>query len=583
MDKKKFWLLGLGDAIFTQGGRRWRTTKSREADYGYEESNFGKPVRFNIFYFAIFFVFLVFLGRLFSLTIISGEKNRELGESNRIRLIDIEAKRGKIFDRNGLILADSEVVYFLTRGSDVKEITENQANDLEKLGLASENFEGELGKISHEVRRIYPFGEIVSHVVGYTSIVQKDDFVQNPNLEPTEKVGRLGVEETYNNFLRGKLGKKLIEVDSTGKKISILGEEKPIEGKDLKLTIDSGLQKIAFEALRKQAEKVGSRKGAVIIQNPKTGEILALVSIPSFNGEDIGKYVSDLGKPFLNRVTDGVYPPGSIFKIVTALSGLESGQITKDTQIEDVGEFEIAGTKFSNWYFNQNGGREGFLKVDRAIARSNDIFFYRVAEKLGLGKLRQMAIKLGFGQKTGIDLPGESYGLVPDEVWKRSAYNTDWYLGDTMHLSIGQGFMLTTPVQVNTMISFAASGKLTKPYLVWQIGQGSQKTEIKSKTRGENLVSGDNLNLVRDGMRQACEKGGTGWPFFDASYKVGCKTGTAEKLLGNPHAWFSAFAPLNDPGVAITVIVEDGGEGSSIAGPVAKEILDWYFANKAKS
>jgi penicillin-binding protein 2 len=363
-----------------------------------------------------------------------------------------------------------------------------------------------------------------------------------------------------------------------------LGSEPGEDGKDLHLTIDGNLQKVAFDVLQKHSQQVDSKKAAAVIQNPNTGEVLALVSLPSFDPGQVDKYLQDKDEPFFNRAIQGVYPPGSIFKIVSALAGLESGAITQETEIEDVGEFYLGDTRFVNWFYLSYGGRDGKLKIERAIARSNDIFFYRLAEKTGLDSLREMAKKLGLGQKTGIDLPYESVGLVPDETWKKSTYGQDWYLGDTLHFGIGQGFVLATPLQMNTITSFMASGKLTRPYLVRQIGNGDGNSiKMEGKILTDSLVGEQNFQLVRQGMKQACEKGGTGWPFFNAPYKVGCKTGTAERALGDPHAWFTVFTPYEKPEISVTVIIENGGEGSSVAGPVAREILDWWFANKVKS
>jgi len=220
------------------------------------------------------------------------------------------------------------------------------------------------------------------------------------------------------------------------------------------------------------------------------------------------------------------------------------------------------------------------LKLDRAIARSNDIFFYRLAQTIGVDSIKKMAVKLGFGQKTGIDLPGEQFGLVPDGVWKEATFKEPWYPGDTMHLGIGQGFMLVTPMQISQMVSFIASGKLMRPYLVAGILTNNRIVNIGPKVVAENLAGYKDLELVRSGMKMACKTGGTGWPFFEAKYVVGCKTGTAERAEGNPNAWFTAFAPFDKPRVTVTVIIEDGGEGSTVAGPVAKEILDWWFTHK---
>lgn len=540
---------------------------------------FGK--RLAILKLLVIVVFLGLFSQLFNLTIISGKKNRELAEGNRIRLVTVEAKRGKIFDRNGQLLSDSQEIFVLENNQDQKEISEKSALELEREGLAGREFIGEFGRIIRQIRRDYKLGEAASHILGYISPVNNKDLEERENLESSDLVGRLGVEVVYDDFLRGKNGQKLVEVDALGKKVSILDEQSPISGRNLHLTIESDLQKFTFEALKRQAEKIGTKRGAVIIQDVKTGEILALASYPSFDSGSVAQVINDQNKPLFNRAVQGVYPPGSIFKIVSSLAGLENGQVDKNTEIEDVGEFYIGDVRFANWYFLNYGGRDGILKIDRAIARSNDIFFYRLAEKIGLLPLRQMAIKLGFGQKTGIDLSDESLGLVPDEVWKKSAKNEPWFMGDTLHLAIGQGFVLATPVQVNSLISYMVSGRLMQPSLVSRIeGQDSQDLLISPKIIGENLVSAGNLEIVREGMKKACETGGTGWPFFNAGYLVGCKTGTAERAFGNPHAWFGAFAPFDNPQVSITVIIEEGGEGSSVAAPVAREILDWYFQNK---
>ena len=539
--------------------------------------------RFYVFYALVIFILLIFSARLFSLSIISGKHYQDLAEGNRVQLIKIEPFRGKILDRSGRVLADSKRVFFLEKDGNLEEITQDQVHDLESKGLAGENFVGELGKIRSEVERKYPLGAGLAHVLGYTSVVQKEEIEDGQRVDFGQKVGRVGVEEVYDDFLKGEAGKKLIEVDAVGKKVSILGESAPTSGRSLQLTIDASVQKIVYEALAKQAEKVATRRGTVIVSNPNSGEVLALASYPSFDPSDIGKSVADLDKPFFNRAISGVYAPGSVFKIVSALSGLESGKVTKDTEIEDVGQFELGGSTFANWFFLKYGKTDGVVKMQKAIARSNDIYFYRVAERVGLWGIRDIAKKLGMGQKSGIDLPAEAVGLVPDEVWKRSAYGDDWFLGDTMHLGIGQGFVLTTPIQINSMTSFMASGKLFKPYVVSKIEEaGFSQVNLGSKIIAENVVKLENWQLVRDGMRDACKAGGTGAPFFSVPYDVGCKTGTAERELGNPHAWFTAFAPYSDPQISVTVLIEEGGEGSAVAAPVAKEVVDWWMANRNK-
>lgn len=575
--KQTFNLWGFDGSVSGDTKRKWKNTASFAFfDSGAQISG----VRISSFYLVLLFVLLVFLGRLFLLSVVSADRYKDLAENNRIKLIEIEAERGNILDRRGQVIAESLRSFALVAGGKETLITKEQVNDLEKEGLAGENFEGELGYIKQAVLRKYTLGLAASHVLGYISKVTEEEVSENPTISIVNSTGKIGVEEVFDSFLQGRVGKRLIEVDASGNNVSILGEEVPQKGRDVQTTIDANLQKVAFDALTKQVEKVGTKRGAVVIQNPNTGEVLALASSPSFNAEDIGKYVTDENKPFFNRAIQGVYPPGSVFKISSAFAGLENGAVDQNTEIEDVGFFELGGQRFSNWYFNQYGRKDGLVKIDRAIARSNDIYFYRVAEKVGIDNLRKMAISLGFGQKTGIDLPAEAFGLVPDGVWKKSTYGEDWYLGDTMHLGIGQGFMLTTPLQINSMISYAASGKLIKPYVVSKIsGEGGNEVNFTPQVKTENLVNAQNLAIVRDGMKKACETGGTAFPFFNTSYRVGCKTGTAERELGNPHAWFSAYAPLDDPQITITVLVENGGEGSSVAAPVAKEILDWWNRN----
>jgi len=577
--QKDFKIFGFSDNIFYEKiGKKWFSGgKVLEQSFGHFAEI--SPLKLFIFYPLVVLILFILLGRLFMLTIVNGEKNRQIAESNRIRLVEIPAERGKIFDRRGRILADSRTVYFLKKGLQKTEMSQETAKELEASGLAGENFEGELGQILPEVERSYPNGEITAHILGYVSPVESQDLQNGRRLSGQNKVGRLGTEATYDDFLQGKNGQKIIEVDATGKKVSILQKQDQVAGRDIHLTIDLNLQKVVFEVLKKHATKAGSSRAATIVEDPKSGEVLALVSYPSFDPANVSDFLQDKNKPLFNRAVLGTYPPGSIFKIVTALAALDSGKITGESEIEDVGEFYIGDTRFVNWFYLTHGGRDGVLKINRAIARSNDIFFYKLAEKLGLNPLRKMAMKLGFGQKTGIDLPDESLGLVPDEVWKKSAFSQPWYTGDTLHFGIGQGFALSTPIQISSLISYIASGKLAKPYLVSKIDGGAgEAIDIASKIRGENLVSRENLNIVREGMRQACETGGTGWPFFNAPYKVGCKTGTAEKALGNPHAWFGAFYPFENPQISITVIIEEGGEGSSIAGPAAREILDWWIS-----
>ena len=571
---------GIWQADFSQKKRIF-TGGGRFLGAGYDFLDKVSQNRIRVFELLIISVVIVFLVRLFLLSVVHGGENLELAENNRIRLVFEEPMRGRIMSADGEVLAQSVTKYFLEKDGLRHEITEEQVKELEKAGLAGEDFVGELGGVDREIVRNYPSGEMSSHITGYTSLVQKEDIAKNAKLKGNDFVGRLGIEEAYDELLRGEAGKKIVEVDSKGKTISILGQTTGTGGADILLSIDSALQKKAYEVLASHLAKLNLGVGALVITEPFSGQILALVSMPSYDPADVGKSVASERKPLFNRVISGTYPPGSVFKISSALAGLESGKINRETEIEDVGEFELGGLKFGNWFYLTYGSRDGVLKIDRAIARSNDIFFYKLGEKVGLADLRSQALRLGFSQKTGIDLPGEAYGLVGDEVWKRANLGDNWFLGDTMHMAIGQGYVLTTPIQINRVTDFMANGgKLVRPYLVTRVKPQSGKELDVQPSIADGIVGHENLQIVRDGMRQACEKSGTAWPFFDAKYKVGCKTGTAEKTQGDPHAWFTAFAPYDNPKIAITVIIENGGEGSSVAAPVAREILDWYFARK---
>ncbi|MGB9707691.1 MAG: penicillin-binding transpeptidase domain-containing protein, partial [Microgenomates group bacterium] len=293
--------------------------------------------------------------------------------------------------------------------------------------------------------------------------------------------------------------------------------------------------------------------------------------------------------PLFNRALEGLYPPGSIFKLVVAAAALEEKTIDEKTQIEDTGVLQAGPLKFSNWYFLQYGKTDGMVDVVKGIGRSNDIFFYKIGEKTGVEKIKKWAQILGLGKKTGIGL-SEEEGLIPSIFWKETILKDQWYLGDTYNFSIGQGYILTTPIQLAVLTSvFANNGYLCQPKLLkiknnqWLMEKNCQKLPLTVKT----------LNLIKQGMKQACSPGGTGWPLFEfkveekqasgpanlIKIQTACKTGTAESQSKNhlPHAWITVFAPYENPEIILTVLVENGGQGSDVAGPIAKEILKAYF------
>lgn len=583
-------------------------------------------------------VFFVLVWRLFDLTVVRGRLYRRLADGNRTRELVRHAPRGLFLDRTGKPLARNIPYYRLIKpctGEDAQgcttTLTEEEGLRRQKEGLPAGSF------LEVDYRRDYAYPAAMAHVIGYTGEITEDELTDEyytlRQYRPGDRVGRTGAEVAFEDRLRGRNGRELVEVDAAGKIIRTLGRDKEIAGEDVTLAIDAGLQKAAAESFPTGA------KGAVIVTKPDTGEILVLYSSPSYDINTVSDglsqqayevLLSNPDKPMFDRAIGGVYPPGSTFKIVTAMAALEEGAIDPKTTVEDTGVLTIGPYSFPNWYFLQYGKKEGMVDLVRALKRSNDIFFYKTGEWLGITKLVVWAQKLGLGKPLGIELGGEAGGLMPDPAWKkkhfsskedREARNDEWYVGDTYHVSIGQGYLLTTPLQVNTWTNVVATGgALCTPMIEKNTGDAKKAS---SHCRSIGLAK-ETIEVVTRGLVEACATGGTGWPLFNftvskadesgaAEYNetgvtpvekiripVACKTGTAE--FGDPknhtHAWFTAYAPVPDsykddavagdtakstsvltgqPEISVTVLVESAGEGSSVAAPIAKKILESWF------
>lgn len=511
---------------------------------------------------------LLLIGRLFQLTVVKGAYYRRLSEENRIREIIIEAKRGSIIDRKGIVLAESK------------------SGDVNRLQP----------RIPSE--RTYLAEEDAAHLIGYRQIANKAD-IQNDNclnkLMLGDKVGKKGIEQLYDCQLRGVAGRKLTEVDANGTYLKTLSVLPPQNGADIQLALDYELQKKAYAAIQ-------GKRAVVIGLNPQTGEILVFASSPSFNPQvfedgdpSAAQYFTDADKPMFDRITDGVYPPGSLFKLFLAAGALEEKKMTPDTIIEDTGTLKAGPLSFGNWYYLQYGKTEGSVNMVKAIQRSNDIYFYKAGEALGAEGMKKWAAVFGLGQDTHLGFP-EAESTLPSPFWKEEAMKEQWYLGDTYNMSIGQGYTLVTPIQVAKAVEpFANGGLLCQPQFL-----KNQTPQCKSVP-----VSAETFEVIREGMQKACETGGTGWPMFGFSVDdpiakmnmkdvkkeasksalpqvkipVGCKTGTAESHAksGMPHAWFTAFAPFEKPEILLTVLIEEGGQGSDMAAPIAKAVMKAYF------
>ena len=507
--------------------------------------------------------FLVLFGRLLELQIIKGGYYRALSEGNRVRRVPITAPRGNIIARGGEVLVGNKEV--------AKRVIFDPEKGYEKV---SETEGAPLEEIISEWEREYKYGYEFAHVSGYLGEVSEEE-LGKVNAECPQKgprklgalVGRAGLEEVYECILAGVDGEELVEVDTSGRRIRTLGRKEPIAGEDLKTSINAPLQ-------LKTAEAMNGKKGAVVATDAK-GRVLVLFSYPSFDpnimtqkkeADKVEEALKDVDLPFFNRAIGGMYHPGSVFKPIVAVAALEEGKVDKDFVFEDPGVISIGTFSYSNWYFTQYGRTEGNIDITRALARSTDTFFYKLGEFVGIETLASWANNFGLGGVSGIDLPGEISGLVPTPEWKARVKGERWFLGNTYHVAIGQGDLALTLIGVNRAISAIATGKICNPKIA---AQGEcRDLEIKK----------ENLDLVREGMAEACSSGGTGFTFFDFEPRVSCKTGTAETNVdAKTHAWFSVFSPQEFPDIIMTVLVEGAGEGSRVAGPVAREIFDFWY------
>jgi penicillin-binding protein 2 len=584
--------VAFGDYIFKDSSKRKNWDYEGE---NHSARNFFLPA-FAIILFAVIFV------RLFFLQIIQGYYYRYLSDSNRTKTVTIHAPRGIIFDRNGTPLVYNVPGFRENVNGKTVLIPQDQALNLIAAGK---------NDLEVDSLRNYPYKDAFAHVLGYVGQISQDELA-NPlfsDYSSGDIVGRSGIEQQYEPKLRGVDGKELFEVDARGNLTRKLGQQDPIAGQNITLTLDSKLQEAVFAAM------ASVKKGAAIVSTPQ-GEILALVSKPSFDpnmftmgqGYKIASdsaylTVSDVlsdsqNQPLLDRAIGGVYPPGSTFKLIVASAALKNKIIDENWQIDDTGILKVGDFSFSNWYYTDYGGTDGQVNIVKGIQRSNDIFFYKLAAKVGVDQVSATAKLFGLGQKLGIDLEGEQAGLVPTEEWKLKNIGEQWYLGDTYHYGIGQGYLLTTPLQVNAWTqAIANNGNLYRPHLLM-----NQPAQITSS----NLLDAHSSDLIKEGMVEACRPGGGAWPLFNYEIKnaklpidgknilgvdpasgsadmrhvvLACKTGTAENG-GNDtlaHAWITLFAPAYKPQIVVTVLSENSGEGSNVAGPIAKQILDSWF------
>ena len=432
----------------------------------------------------------------------------------------------------------------------------------------------------------------MSHVLGYTGKISERELDQyGKEYLPIDYIGKMGIEYFWENELKGQSGKKSIEVDAIGKEKKILGRQEAIDGHNLVLSLDVRVQHKLEEILLAHLEKLNLNRAAAIIMDPRNGEMLALISLPFYNNNMFAQGISaaeynDLinrpDNPLFNRCVSGEYPSGSTIKPVIAAAALEEGIITEHTIVNSVGGITIGQWFFPDWL----SGGHGRTNVRRALAESVNTFFYYIGggyenfKGLGVDRIVEYAKLFGLSAQTGIDLAGESSGLLPTRAWKEEVKGERWYIGDTYHLAIGQGDLLVTPLQVAAYTSvFANGGSLYRPHFIKAILSSDDKLirEVDTEPVRRNFIDPYNIEIVRQGLRQAVTSG-SARRLQSVGVEMAGKTGTAQWSSKNkPHAWFTGFAPYDDPELVITILIEEGGEGSETAVPIAEEFLQWYF------
>ena len=601
-------------------------------------------IRIKIIIFFLFASGLITFFRLIDIQLVRGERYRTMADANRTFTQLQPRERGLILDRYGLPLVVNQPLYYQSVNPELL-YTDRELID---RSTALQAMASESAVVTMDIRRQYLLGQAGSHVMGYAGLVTADDLKSDSDLLTTDLVGKQGLEQLFDTLLRGRPGKDIYEINALGQRQKLLNTVAGTAGNPVQTTLDPYLNQVAFQAM-------GEKTGVVIIEDVGSGELLAMVSTPGFDPNLLTQRYGDeqveqqrqaqvqasFSHPkqlYFNRAISGAYPPGSVFKLVTAAAGLSRGALTPQTTVFDEGSIQVGDYSYSNWYFSQYGRVEGQISLQKAIARSNDIFFYKAAEWIGPDTLAAVAREFGFGKKTGVELTSETAGLIPDPTWKEETLGERWFLGNTYHFGIGQGEVLVTPLQVAQMTQAIANrGSLCPPHLI-----KNQRSECSGLS-----IQDDDLEIIVSGMIDACSSGGTAFPLFpwntahktenSAGYsaieagEIACKTGTSEfgvtDQLGykKTHGWLTMFVGLDGEVAAaaaleatqsavitatdsamltseqkyfdhqqwlklskdhlpreivIAVLVESDEqqpyrEGSRDAAPVAKAILDW--------
>ena len=574
-----------------------------------------------------FFFLFVLLARMLQMQILSGDYYQDKSEGNRLRKTKIIATRGLIYDRDGQELANNIPGYVVLLQKQTKyepemikklaEILHMKEDAVQKIIKDNKQFGEpmvikrnlsleEITKVEEQKRnmpsiilqpvptRVYPKKEFLVHALGYVGEVSPYEIEKGifKDLKEGSIVGKSGLEKYYDKILRGEDGAIVEEVDATGSVVKNFENKEPIAGKGLKLTIDSRLQgaleNFTYSHLQKlQADGIDARAAAIVALDPRNGAVRAMVSCPGYDpnlfvhgisNKDWNRISNDKAYPLNNKVIAGEYPPGSTFKIVTGAAAFELKKVKIDEIIYDGGfhpEVPSMG--------NAGGEVLGWLDFRKALAMSDNVYFYELGYRVGIDNIGKYAKIFGFGEKTGIDLEGEGTGLVASKAVKKKIWNEDWRLGDTFNAAIGQGFNLTTPLQLAVMLSTVANGGTHyKPYLVESfVDQEGKEIGRPERTPGKPLeISQKTIDYISVAMSDTTKEGGTASYFSSLPKPIAGKTGTAENSMGRDHGLFVAYGPVNDPELVVVCIIEPGGFGSTAAGPIVYKAFEEFFKEK---
>jgi len=590
-----------------------------------------------LFSFLFLASFLLLTLKTFQLQILENNKFLLLSEKSYQRVYHKRADRGVIYDKdlNQLVFNESrfdlvcnkqDLPYEKEKRQEVlrlvSEITKIEQDALEKEIeeskpdeiLIAEDLDHEVlivldskikdltgFLIEENIKRFYVSGPILSHVIGFLGRIEKEELEAFEGYSPLDYIGKSGLEKSYQEILKGKKGETMVKRDVFSQEVFREKVSEPESGQSLVLWLDSGLQEKIFQSLASSLEKVGAKAGAAVAMNPKTGGILALVSLPSFDNnlffqkissQEWEKILQESKNPFWNRVISAAYPTGSTIKPLIATAALEEEVVWPEKNIFCEGKIEISNPWFEDqpWFFH-DWRTHGWTDIRKAIAESCNVYFYTIGggyegiEGLGGERIKNYLELFGWGSPTGVDISGEREGLIPDREWKKAYFENKsdqvWLPGDSYNLSIGQGYLSITPIQVVSSFSVIANGgKLLKPILVKEIVDGQKNTVEKSEpfVLRKDFISSQNLKVVREGMRQAVTYGSS-YLLNDLPVKAAAKTGTAQTSKRDYyHNWITVFAPYEDPEIVLTIVIEDVPEEQVAALPVAREVLNWYFS-----